>query len=145
MEYYDLGDYTRKITTSSKDAQLWFDRGLAWTYGYNHEEAINCFRKAIAADSGCAMAYWGIAYCIGPNYNKPWEGFEEDEKPDCIKLAKSSIEAATALLDQVSPVERALIEADTSRKRRAEVIDHVAAAYILQGLLDRLMHMKGTL
>ncbi|MCV2893998.1 Holliday junction resolvase RuvX [Lentibacter sp. XHP0401] len=39
--------------------------------------------------------------------------------------------------------ERALIEADTSRKRRAEVIDHVAASYILQGLLDRLSHMKG--
>lgn len=40
--------------------------------------------------------------------------------------------------------ERALLEADTSRKRRAEVIDHVAAGYILQGLLDRLGHMKAT-
>ena len=38
--------------------------------------------------------------------------------------------------------ERALLEADTSRKRRGEVIDHVAASYILQGLLDRLAHMK---
>ncbi|MFN6978291.1 MAG: Holliday junction resolvase RuvX [Gemmobacter sp.] len=37
--------------------------------------------------------------------------------------------------------ERALIEADTSRKRRAEVIDHVAAGYILQGALDRLAHL----
>ncbi len=37
--------------------------------------------------------------------------------------------------------ERALLEADTSRKRRAEVIDHVAAGYILQGLLDRLAHL----
>ena len=41
--------------------------------------------------------------------------------------------------------ERALLEADTTRKRRAEVIDHVAAGYILQGLLDRLAHLKGTL
>ncbi len=41
--------------------------------------------------------------------------------------------------------ERALLEADTTRKRRAEVIDHVAAGYILQGLLDRLTHMKGTM
>ena len=39
--------------------------------------------------------------------------------------------------------ERALLEADTSRKRRAEVIDHVAAAYIMQGALDRLSHMRG--
>ena len=38
--------------------------------------------------------------------------------------------------------ERALLEADTSRRRRAEVIDSVAAAYILQGLLDRLAHIK---
>jgi putative Holliday junction resolvase len=37
--------------------------------------------------------------------------------------------------------ERALLEADTSRKRRAEVIDHVAAGYILQGLLDRAAHL----
>ena len=39
--------------------------------------------------------------------------------------------------------ERALLEADTSRKRRAEVIDHVAAGYILQGVLDRLSHLRG--
>ncbi len=40
--------------------------------------------------------------------------------------------------------ERALLEADTSRRRRAEVIDHVAAGYILQGALDRLRHMEAT-
>jgi len=38
--------------------------------------------------------------------------------------------------------ERALLEADTSRKRRAELIDHVAASYILQGALDRLRHIR---
>jgi putative holliday junction resolvase len=38
--------------------------------------------------------------------------------------------------------ERALLEADTSRKRRSEVIDHVAAGYILQGALDRIGHMR---
>ncbi|MEO0944893.1 MAG: Holliday junction resolvase RuvX [Pseudomonadota bacterium] len=40
--------------------------------------------------------------------------------------------------------ERALLEADTSRRRRAEVIDHVAASFILQGALDRLAHMEAT-
>ena len=39
--------------------------------------------------------------------------------------------------------EKALLEADTTRKRRAEVIDHVAAGYILQGALDRLRHLRG--
>jgi tetratricopeptide (TPR) repeat protein len=115
MEYYDLGSYTRRVTSSSDHAQRWFDRGLAWTYAYNHEEAIACFRKAMEADPDCALAHWGIAYCIGPNYNKPWEAFEEDEKPNCIALAKSSIATASALLELLTPVERALIEAIPAR------------------------------
>ena len=115
MAYYDTGTYSRPVSTASDDAQLWFDRGLAWTYAYNHEEAIACFQKALASDPQCAMAHWGIAYCIGPNYNKPWETFAEDEKPDCIALAQDSISSATALLDQVAPVEGALIEAIPAR------------------------------
>ena len=39
--------------------------------------------------------------------------------------------------------EKALLEADTTRKRRKEVIDHVAAGYILQGALDRMRHLAG--
>ncbi len=41
-------------------------------------------------------------------------------------------------------VTRTLLEADSSRKRRAEVVDKMAAAYILQGALDRLRHMAGS-
>ena len=41
-------------------------------------------------------------------------------------------------------VERTLIEADQSRKRRAEVVDKMAAAYILQGALDRLAHLEAS-
>ena len=40
MDYYDLGSYTRKVTTAAPDAQLWFDRGLNWLYGFNHAEEI---------------------------------------------------------------------------------------------------------
>ena len=115
MAYYDLGTYSRKITTASDDAQLWFDRGLGWTYGYNHEEAIACFEKALAADPDCALAHWGIAYAIGPNYNKPWEAFEDDEKPDALTCARQAIAQAERLKETVSPVERALIEAIVHR------------------------------
>ena len=72
MDYYDLGSYTRKITTAVPDAQLWFDRGLNWLFGFNHAEAIACFKKVLELDPGCAMAYWGISYAAGPNYNLPW-------------------------------------------------------------------------
>ena len=57
----------------AENAQQWFDRGLAWVYGYNHEKAIVCFEQALKEDPACAMARWGIAYAIGPNYNR-WGG-----------------------------------------------------------------------
>ncbi len=115
MDYYDLGSYSRTVTTSSPEAQLWFDRGLVWTYAYNHEEAIVCFQKALEADPDCAMAHWGIAYAIGPNYNKPWETFEADEKPDALAQARDAVARATQLVDRVTPAERALIEAIPKR------------------------------
>ncbi|MEL7448408.1 MAG: tetratricopeptide repeat protein [Pseudomonadota bacterium] len=115
MSYYDLGSWSRTVTTTSEDAQRWFDRGLVWTYAYNHEEAIACFEKAVSADAGCAMAHWGIAYAIGPNYNKPWETFEDEEKPDALAIAKRALAQATALKDDASEAERSLIEALVAR------------------------------
>ena len=73
-DYYDLGTYGRAVSTSSPDAQLWFDRGLVWCYGYNHEESVRCFRKAAERDPECAMAYWGIAYAAGPELQQAVEG-----------------------------------------------------------------------
>ena len=107
MDYYDLGTYSRKVTTSSPTAQLWFDQGLVWLYAYNHEEAIVCFQKALEADPECAMAYWGIAYGIGPNYYNSWEDFEDDEKPDALTQARDAIAEATQLKDKVTPAEKA--------------------------------------
>ena len=91
MDYYNLGTYGREVTTQSADAQLWFDRGLVWMYGYNHEEAIVCFEKAIAHDPVCAMAHWGVAYAIGPNYNKPWDDFEDDEKSEALSVRPGTL------------------------------------------------------
>ncbi len=115
MDYYNLGTYSRKVTTSSPAAQLWFDRGLVWVYAYNHEEAVVCFQKALEADPDCAMAHWGIAYGIGPNYNKGWGDIEADEKPGVLALAWDAIAQATQLKDKVTPAERALIEAISLR------------------------------
>ncbi|MEM6988114.1 MAG: tetratricopeptide repeat protein, partial [Pseudomonadota bacterium] len=54
MDYYNLGTYSRRLTTRSVETQLWFDRGLIWNYSYNHEQAITCFRTALEHDPGCA-------------------------------------------------------------------------------------------
>ncbi len=51
MDYpYDLGAYSRPITTTSPNAQRWFDRDLNWCFGYHHEEALACFEQALQAD-----------------------------------------------------------------------------------------------
>ena len=109
--YYDLGTYSRPVTTSSREAQLWFDRGLLWCYGFNHEESIRCFVKAAELAPGCAMAYWGIAYAAGCNYNKPWEAFREDELQHALANVRNAVGKALARRDSASPVERALIKA----------------------------------
>lgn len=119
-DYYDLGNHTRAISTSSQDAQLWFDRGLNWTYGFNHEEAVRCFEKATEYDPECAMAHWGIAYALGPNYNKAWDAFDESELAETVARTFATAGRAATLLDKASPVEQALITALQSRYQAAE-------------------------
>ena len=114
-DYYDLGTYRRSITTKSAEAQRWFDRGLSWTYGYNHDEAIACYRRAIDADPACAMAWWGVSYAAGPNYNKPWEAFDDEDAARSLALACDAAARAEALSGKASDAERALIGALKSR------------------------------
>ncbi|WP_406239298.1 tetratricopeptide repeat protein [Nocardia sp. NBC_01009] len=118
VDYYDLGKYTRPVTTPSPAAQRWFDRGLIWTYAFNHEEAVRCFALASDEDAGCAMAHWGLAYALGPNYNKPWEFFDETELVDTVTRTFEATRRALELVGSASPVERALIESLAARYQR---------------------------
>ncbi len=108
-EPYALGSFHREISTASAEAQLWFDRGLALCYAFNHEEAIRCFEAAAKADPNCAMAPWGIAYASGPNINNT----EMDAA--AVTRAQENIAKAQALKAGASPVEAALIEALAKR------------------------------
>ena len=107
---YDLGTYSRQVTTGSAEAQVWFDRGLNWTFGYNHEEAVRCFQRAAEADPDCAMAWWGVSYAAGPNYNMPWWRMDPEGQVASLQVARDAAQKAMALLDRVTPPERALIE-----------------------------------
>ena len=51
----DLGSHHRAVTTTSSEAQAWFDQGLALTYGFNHDEAARSYARAAELDPGCAM------------------------------------------------------------------------------------------
>ena len=69
--YDNLGSLHHTITTSSPEAQRYFDQGLTLSYAFNHAEAIRSFRQATAIDPACAMCYWGVAFALGPNINAP--------------------------------------------------------------------------
>ncbi|WES64159.1 hypothetical protein P0L94_17055 [Microbacter sp. GSS18] len=112
---FDLGRYSRMVTTSSPEAQVWFDRGLNWTYGFNHEEAVRCFERCAELDPECSMAWWGIAYALGPNYNKPWEAFDEEDLVSSVERTHAAVERAGELAEGASPVERALVAALRAR------------------------------
>ncbi|NVO55423.1 hypothetical protein HW561_06445 [Rhodobacteraceae bacterium B1Z28] len=122
-EYYDLGTYSCPITTSSAEAQTWFDRGLAWTYGYNHDEAVVCFQRAAEHDPDCAMAHWGVAYAAGPNYNLPWALQDAQGQQKALSLAYDATQLALALTDGCTDVEQALIRALPARYPQRDAIE----------------------
>ncbi|MEP3276674.1 MAG: hypothetical protein ABJN26_27450 [Stappiaceae bacterium] len=119
---FDMGIYSRPISTSSQQAQVWFDRGLNWIFGYHHEEAGVCFNNALEADPDCAMAHWGLAYIIGPNYNKPWELFAPEEVQTTLTESRKALAAARAAMENATPVEKALIEALEKRYQSDEPV-----------------------
>ena len=118
---FKLGEHSRPITQSNLEAQPWFDRGLAWVYGFNHEEAVNCFEEAVRIDPSCAMAYWGIALASGPFYNLPWEWMSEDEAAKAVLTCYNAVQHALKLSGPALPVETALIYALSQRYPKAEV------------------------
>ena len=112
---FDLGRFSRPTSTTSAEAQRWFDRGLIWCYAFHHEEAIRCFERAIIADESFALAHWGLAYAAGPNYNKQWDAFDETELHTSLQRAHAAAQRARELASGATAVERALIEAVASR------------------------------
>ncbi len=115
MAYFDLGSYRWPLTTRDAQAQLWFDRGMVWCYGFHHEEAIACFELALEHDPDLAMAHWGIAYAIGPNYNKSWEAFDDEDLRSSLDLARAKAAAAADASAGATEVESALISALAQR------------------------------
>ena len=115
----NLGTLHHPITTSQSRAQQYFDQGLRLVYAFNHEEAIRAFEEATRIDPNAAMAYWGIAYALGPNINAPMDRQAEGR-------AYEAIEKAKGLTEKVTPQERAYIEALATRYSVAPDADRKA-------------------
>jgi tetratricopeptide (TPR) repeat protein len=100
----NLGNHHHAITTRSAEAQRFFDQGLRLIYGFNHDEAIRSFSEATRLDPHCAMAYWGIGFAYGPNYN-----LLLDDQHN--RAAYAAVEKAVELKPHASEPERAYIDA----------------------------------
>lgn len=103
-----LGPVHHPVTTASKEAQQFFDQGLALIYAFNHEEAVRSFRRAAELDPKLAMAHWGIALALGPNYNL-------DADSEQAKAAYAAVQQALKLAADSQPAERAYIQAVARR------------------------------
>jgi tetratricopeptide (TPR) repeat protein len=104
----ELGDHGFAVTTSSPLAQRYFNQGLALTYGFNHAAAVSSFEEAARLDPSCASCFWAKGLALGPNINAPMG-------PDAGRAAHAAAQQAYALRHGVTPKERALIEALTTR------------------------------
>lgn len=111
-----LGDVHHRVSTSNPEAQKFFDQGLAFIYAFNHEEAIRSFKRAAALDAKMAMAYWGIAYALGPNINL-------DVDPEREKSAYDATQQALKLAANAPANERQYIDALSKRYSNAPGAD----------------------
>jgi tetratricopeptide (TPR) repeat protein len=109
-----MGRHHRAVTTTSPEAQKYFDQGLTWAFAFNHDEAIRSFEAAAAKDPACAMAYWGIAYCHGPHINNTAVPPEREKAAwDAVRKAQSLAPVGDSRMQVV--LERALIDALATR------------------------------
>lgn len=103
-----IGNAHHPVSTSNPEAQKFFDQGLRLIYDFNHDEAARSFQRAAELDSKLAIAYWGVAEAVGPNYNDP-------ASDDRFKQAHEAIQKAVDLSGNASPSEQAYIQAMAKR------------------------------
>jgi tetratricopeptide (TPR) repeat protein len=104
-----LGTWQHPVSTKNAAAQQFFNQGLALIYGFNHEEAARSFQHAAELDPQLAMAHWGYALAVGPNYNEP------TIDPARMKAAYEAVQKAQSLAANASALERAYIKALATR------------------------------
>ncbi len=116
-----LGSLHHPVSTRNVQAQQFFDQGLRLIYAFNHDEAGRSFQRAADLDPKLAIAYWGVAEAVGPNYNDP----ASDER---FQAAHDAIQKAVDLSADASPSEKAYIEAMVKRFPADQKADRRKAA-----------------
>jgi tetratricopeptide (TPR) repeat protein len=118
----NLGTLHHSITTTSEQAQRYFDQGLRFVYAFNHEEAIRSFEAAADWDPQAAMPYWGIALALGPNINSAMKKKDEHRAHEMLQKARR-------MAEHVTPREQAYIDALVTRYRKGVKRKRLDEAY----------------
>ncbi len=133
------GDLHHPVSTDNAQAQQFFDQGLRQIYAFNHDEAARSFQRAADLDRKLAIAYWGVAEAVGPNYN--------DAASDArFAAAHTAIQKAVDLSGSTSPAEQAYIKAMALRfpadpkadRRQAAEAYHEAMREVVKHFPDDL-------
>ncbi len=112
-----LSNLHHPVSTKNAEAQQFFDQGLRLVYAFNHQEAARSFNRAAELDPKLAMAWWGVALAVGPNYNLPVD-------PDHEKIAADAVAKARDLSAGASPIEKAYIDSIAKRFSSEEQPDY---------------------
>jgi len=112
-----LGNFQFPASTKDTLAQKYINQGLILAYGFNHAEAARSFYYATQLDPNCAIAFWGFAYVLGPNYNA---GMESDHYERAYQAVQTALQLAK---NNTTAKEKALIEALSHRYVKDPVED----------------------
>ena len=137
---YDFGDssnysFVNDMTCANEQTRSMFVEAFGHMLNYNHEQAIACFTKCAELDPNCAMAWWGIAYCVSSNYNwAPGLGSGHD-----------AIQQAISVMGHCTELEQDLIVA-LSKRHSAEARDAGLPRDALHGARAPVVaHLRGRL
>jgi tetratricopeptide (TPR) repeat protein len=106
-----LGNYHLPVSTSNAEAQKFFDQGMILVYGFNHDEAARSFRRAAELDPRMAMAHWGLALALGPNYN------ETTIPAERLKAAREAVQKGLQVAAEAKAPEHERAYLETLAKR----------------------------
>jgi tetratricopeptide (TPR) repeat protein len=127
-----MGTFHRKISSSSAEAQTYFDQGMRFMWAFNHDEASRSFARAAQLDPQCGICLWGVALTVGPNYNMPTMAEPR------AKVAFECLQRASSMLDHASPDERALINALKARYPHPTALDPSNEGPVLTAYADAM-------
>jgi tetratricopeptide (TPR) repeat protein len=137
--YEGLGNFHRTLSTSSVQAQAYFDQGMRLLWAFNHDESTRSFARAAQLDPACAACFWGVALTVGPNYNLPstednrarvaWDALKEAQKHAAASSAVEQALIGALAARYPDPRAPAAADAEAILKAYAEAMQRVAARF----------------